>query len=116
MTGGPLTRLFKGLVEDRAVDLQPEPRGLGDMLPILQEQCVGLSPYGQSLMRCWVEEAVALGELKMPEGMTVDQFVSGMTVVPAGDVFLSPDQDVEATTHTAEVTFHPDGSYSKRLR
>ena len=116
ITGGPLTRLIKGLFDEQTMDIEYASRGPGDKLPILQERSAQMSPYGQSLMRCWVEEAVASGELQMPEGMTVDQFIGGMTVVPAGDAFLGPNQDVEETTHSAEVTFHPDGSYSKRLR
>ena len=34
---------------------------------------------------------------------------------PVAKVSISGSHDVEVTTYTEEVTFHPDGSYSRRL-
>lgn len=111
-----ITRLFKGLVDEQSMDFEHESRGPGDKLPILQERCMGLSHEAQSHVRAWAENAIAAGEWQPPEGVSVDQFVGGLTVIPTGDVILYLREETEVVTVTEQVTFHGDVGYSRRLK
>ncbi|MHC2003021.1 hypothetical protein ACYQR9_21670 [Methylobacterium sp. CM6241] len=57
----------------------------------------------------------ALNELIPDDGYTVVNLDDDWLGGPVAKVSISGSHDVEVTTYTEEVTFHSDGSYSRRL-
>lgn len=104
MTGGPLTRLVRGLAEEPAFD--PE-----------MESCAGLSEMGQALFKQYLEVAIAGGHFELPAGTSIDDVVRSATFAPMGTLGFSIDlaQEMECVTHTERVTINTDGSYTRRL-